>query len=192
MMLKSDIRTNYALYKNSQPLFKKWIKEKHRKITTDKYSEFILDNLPQGRSLWIDSFGYCFKSYNPNIYSIELKMRECFLKNLPDILCEDGFYKIMDMHINYAKTLNPTSLVLYDSGLLKYYNIDEYIAFFKNMQNIYKIPIFIKLNLLFADFNRLKYNYNDIGNMMESTIPSSIIPFKINNLNKTGLHYWKP
>ena len=62
MMLKSDIRTNYALYKNSQPLFKKWIKEKHTKITTDKYSEFILDNLPEGRSLWIDSFGYCFKS----------------------------------------------------------------------------------------------------------------------------------
>ena len=88
-------------------------------------------------------------------------MRECFLKNLPDIQCEDGFYKIMDMHINYAKTLNPTSLVLYDSGLLKYYNIDEYIAFFKNMQNIYKIPIFIKLNLLFADFNRLTEEYNN-------------------------------
>ena len=192
MILKSGSRTNYSLYRNSQPLFKKWIKEKHRKITTDKYSQFILDNLPAGRSLWIDSFGYCFKSYNKDIYSIELKMRESFLKNLPDIRCEDGFYENMNFHRNYAKTLNPKSIVLYDSGMLKYYNVEEYVSFFKNMQEIYNVPIFIKFNLVFADFNRLKYRYSDVGNVIESMIPDVKNQFQINNLNKTALHYWKP
>lgn len=192
MILKSDIRTNYALYRNSQSLFKKWIKEKHKKITTDKYSQFILDNLPVGRSLWIDSFGYCFKTYNKDIYSIELKMRQSFLNNLPDIQYDDGFYENMNIHRFYARTLNPKSIVLYDSGMLKYYNIDEYVSFFKNMQEIYNVPIFIKLNLVFADFNRLKYRYSDVGTMLENMIPDSKIAFNINNLNKTILHYWKP
>lgn len=192
MILKSDIRTNYALYRNSQSLFKKWIKEKHKKITTDKYSQFILDNLPAGRSLWIDSFGYCFKSYNNDIYSIELKMRQSFLNNLQDIQYDDGFYENMNIHRFYARTLNPKSIVLYDSGMLKYYNIDEYVSFFKNIQEIYNVPIFIKLNLVFTDFNRLKYRYSDVGTMLENMIPDSKIAFNINNLNKTILHYWKP
>lgn len=192
MILKSDIRTNYLLYKNSQPLFKKWIKEKHKTILTDKYSKFILGNLPQGRSVWFDSFGYCFKTFNKDIYSVELRMRESFLKNLPDILCEDGFYENMDAHRYYANTLNPKSIVLYDSGMLKYYNIDEYVSFFKNMQEIYNVPIFIKINLVFLDFNRLKYRYSDIGNIIENMIPNSKIEFKVNNLNRTALHYWEP
>ncbi len=192
MILKSDIRTNYLLYKNSHSLFRKWIKEKHKKILTDKYSQFILDNLPIGKSVWFDSFGYCFKSLNKDIYSVELRMRESFLKNLPDVLCEDGFYENMDIHRYYATTLNPKSIVLYDSGMLKYYNIEEYVSFFKNMQEIYNVPIFIKLNLVFLDFNRLKYKYSDVGDIIKTMLPESKIEFSINNLNRTMLHYYKP
>ena len=161
-------RTQYSLYKATHPLFNQWMKQKHTGVKLNSFGELILGGLPTGPSVWIDSFGKCFNDYKADIFSVESIKYVEILRGISGVLLAGDVLKYN------IDSIDPTSIVFYDSPILTYRTPDDYIGMLLNFKAMYpEKMIVVKSNFIYIDFNRLKYTYNNIYDYILSKIPNS-------------------
>lgn len=172
--LLDSTRILYSRYKASHVLFDKWMRQKHKTIQKSSTDNLILDSIGDRNSLWIDSFGHCFKSYNPKIISIEGMHTGNLLKGIPYVYFR-GNLNIVDTHIELAKTFQPEIVVSYKTQLFKYLTVPELVQKITEFKSIYNAEICIYMDLQFIDFNKLKYPIVDITNQIQQKLPDATI-----------------
>jgi hypothetical protein len=178
-----SVRVQYSMYKVGHPLFEKWMRQKHKTIQKDQPDSLILDFIDNKKSMWIDSFGYCFNTYNPNIISIEEISRANLLKGIPNTYFR---YNLHDLktHEELLKTVQPEIVVYFKSQLFKYLTVPELVNKISELKNIYnKQGLCIYLDLQFIDFNKLKYPITHIIDQIQQSFPNAILK----RLGLTGL-----
>lgn len=167
--IRKNRRTHYSLYKGWHPLFEQWVSQRHHKITPNYACEYILSNLPAGNSIWIDSFGHYLKGHKDDIVSVEYTGAELLLSRPPDMF-------FVDDPLRHNLAIDATSTVIFESRLLKYLTPDKFIDRMLTIKRLYSDQlIVVKSDLMFMDFNRLKYTYKDIHASMLSNIPNSTL-----------------
>jgi len=140
------------------------------------YVDNITKRLPAGKSVWIDSNG---DTTNKNIVVFEnVKWKEIFDPHMPI-----KFYKFFDsptMVQAINKYINPTSIVIYQSEEFRYLTPDELRYKIEFMVDSYPTKIFIYVDMLGTDFNKLKYSYTHIiqSVITQNTIVHSLSKFK--------------
>lgn len=168
--LRTNTRTQYSLYKATHPLFNQWMKQRRTGVKHNAFSELIFDNLPQGPSVWIDSFGKCFKEHKDDIFSVEHVKYVNVLQGLSGVILADDVLKYN------IDSVGSTSIVFYDSQILTYRTPDHYIGMLLNFKAMYPDKmIVVKSNFIFVDFNRLKFTYTNIYDYILSKIPNSTL-----------------
>jgi hypothetical protein len=163
------------MYKAGYPLFAKWMREKHKKILTDLPYSLILELIENKKSMWIDSFGYCFNTHNPNIISIEGIRRRHLLKGIPNI-----HFRIdlngLETHEELLKTFKPEVVVYFKSPIFKYLTVPVLINKISELKNIYaNQELCICLGLQFIDFNKLKYPITHIIDQIQQRFPNATL-----------------
>lgn len=172
--LKTNIRPQFTLYKGTHPLFRKWMSEKHKTIVKEEVHEIILQRIGNKRSLWIDSFGHCFNSYNTNIISVEYMRVQNLLKGLPNIYCRPNLDSLTT-HIELAETFDPEIVVYFKSLLLHYVTIPELVQKITEIKDVYNVPICVYLDLIYINYNKMKYPINDIVQQINEQLPNATL-----------------
>jgi hypothetical protein len=171
----TNIRVQYSTYKGGYPLFAKWMREKHKKILTDIPYSSILEIIKNKKSMWVDSFGYCFNTHNPNIISIEGIRRAYLLKGIPNIYFRPNLNNLK-MHEELLETFKPEIVVYFKSPIFKYLTVPELINKISGLKNIYANQrLCIYLDLTFIDFNKLKYPITHIMDQIQQSFPNATL-----------------
>ena len=169
-----NIRNQYTVYKRSHPLFEKWMKQKHKKIQKNPTDDLILDLVENKKSIWIDSFGYCFREYNKNIISIEWDTVGDLLKYIPYVHTRTDLHNTQT-HEELRQTYQPEIVVYFKSTIFKYLTLPELINKIKELKQIYIVEMCILVDLTFIDYNKLKYPIPDIINQLQDALPNSVL-----------------
>ena len=136
--------------------------------------DHIAERLPAGKSVWIDSNG---DATNPNVLAFENeKWKGIFDPHMPI-----KFYKYFNsptlvQAIN--KYIKPTSVVIYQSEEFRYLTPEELQYKIEFMVDSYPTKIFIYIDMLGIDFNKLKYSYTHI---IESVVTQNTIIHDLND-----------
>lgn len=171
----NNVRVQYAKYKGGHPLFAKWMREKHKKINRDPPYSFILDIIENKKSMWIDSFGYCFNTYNPNIISIEGIREGNLLKGIPNTYFRPNLHRL-EMHEELLQTFKPEIVVYYKSNIFKYLKVSELIRKMSELKGVYaEQELCICFDLQFIDFNKLKYPITHIIDQIQQSFPNATL-----------------
>jgi hypothetical protein len=170
--ISNNVRVQYAVYKSVHPLFAKWMREKHKKILKDPPCSLILDLIENKKSMWIDSFGYCFNTYNTNIISIEGVRARNLLKGISNIYIRPNLNNLK-IHEELLETFKPEIVIYFKSQLFKYLTVPELINKISELKSIYaNQELCIYLDLLFIDFNKLKYPMQHIIDQIQQSFPN--------------------
>lgn len=141
----------------------------YKRLHLGKNMEHIEKLLPPGKSVWIDSNGDIGKSH---IVSFENeKWREVF-----DADASRKFYKtfLSDVMVNaIQKYIQPTSVVIYESEEIKYLDVPQLIEKINHIVSCFDCKVIVYVDLLFADFNKLKYTHNSIATKVKENITSN-------------------
>ena len=133
--------------------------------------------LPAGKSVWIDSNGDTSKS---EIVAFENeKWKDVFETNKPI-----KFYKtfLSDVMVNaIQKYIQPTSIVLYESEEIKYLNTQQLIEKINYIVKCFHCKVIVYFDLLFTDFNKLKYPYDHIATQIKNNITANNILHNIDH-----------
>jgi len=130
--------------------------------------DYVAKRLPAGKSVWIDSNG---DGTNPNVVAFENeKWKEIFDPHIPI-----KFYRYFNsptlvQAIN--KYIKPASVVIYQSEEFRYLTPEELRYKIEFMVDSYPTKIFIYIDMLGIDFNKLKYSYTHI---IESVVTQNTI-----------------
>jgi len=172
----NNVRVQYSKYKVSHPLFAKWMREKHKKIQKELPNSLILDLIENKKSMWIDSFGYCFNTYNPDIISIEYFGRSStLLKGIPNIYFRPNLHNLTH-HAELLETFKPEIVVYFKSQIFKYLTVPELINKISGLKTIYTTQVLcIYLDLQFIDFNKLKYPITHIIDQIQQSFPNATL-----------------
>jgi hypothetical protein len=123
------------------------------KIKTKVHQKTILDLLPSGKSVWIDSNG---SNISSNIIAFEnIKWKGIF--NLTDIKYYRDFYSQALSQV-IKKYIKPSSIVIYQSCEFRYINEKKLIDNINFLIKSYPIKLLIYIDTVFIDFNKLKYS----------------------------------
>jgi len=171
----TNVRVQYTIYKAGHPLFAKWMREKHKKIQKDIPYSLILDLIENKKSMWIDSFGYCFNTYNPNIISIEEIRTTKLLKGIPNTYFRHNLHDLR-IHEELLKTVQPEIVVYFKSKIFKYLTVPELINKIAELKDIYtEQGLCIFLDLQFIDFNKLKYPITHVIDQIQHSFPNATL-----------------
>jgi len=132
------------------------------------YVDNITKRLPAGKSVWIDSNGDAMKS---NIVAFENEK----WKGIFDPRKPVKYYKFFNSPTLVGainKYIKPTSVVIYQSEEFKYLTPEELQYKIEFMVDSYPTKIFIYIDMLGIDFNKLKYSYTHI---IESVVTQNTI-----------------
>jgi hypothetical protein len=169
------VRVQYSMYKVGHPLFAKWMRQKHKKIQKDLPDSLILDLIENKKSMWIDSFGYCFNNYNPDIISIEEISIVNLLKGIPNTYFRHNLHDLR-IHEELLKTVQPEIVVYFKSQIFKYLTVPELINKIVELKNIYtNQTLCIYLDLQFIDFNKLKYPITHIIDQIHQQLSNATL-----------------
>ena len=172
----NNVRVQYSMYKANHPLFAKWMREKHKKIQKELSDNLILDLIENKKSMWIDSFGYCFNTYNSDIISIEdFRRSSNLLKGIPNIYFRPNLHNLIH-HEELLETFKPEIVVYFKSQIFKYLTVPELIKKISGLKNIYATQVLcIYLDLQFIDFNKLKYPITHIIDQIQHSFPNATL-----------------
>jgi len=169
------VRVQYSRYKSGHPLFAKWMRQKHKKIEKDLPDSLILDLIENKKSMWVDSFGYCFNTYNPNIISIEGVRGRNLLQKIPNILFRPSLNNLK-IHEELLETIKPEIVVYFKSEIFKYLTVSELVNKISGLKNIYaKQGLCIYMDLQFIDYNKLKYPITYIIDEIQQSFPNATL-----------------
>ena len=172
--LLDSTRILYSRYKSGHVLFDKWMREKHKTIEKSSTDNLILNSIGDRKSLWIDSFGHCFKVYNPNIISIEGIHNANLLKGIPYVYFRANLQNI-ETHHELAETFKPEIIVSYRTEIFKYLTIPKLIKKIFDLKNIYNAELCIYMDLQFIDYNKLKYPITYIIDEIRQQLPNATV-----------------
>jgi len=168
--LTHSVRQIYSLYKANHPLFDEWMRSKHKPITCLDINNTILNLISDKKSIWIDSFGY---GLSDNFISIEHYRFHSLLGNLSNIYFRQGLHNIKTYN-ELIQTFNPEIVVYYKSEFFKYLTVSELIAKLKELKSIFN-NLIIYMDLLYIDYNKLKYPITHVISQIHEIFPKSII-----------------
>tara|TARA_R110000868_G_C10446221_1_gene725903 strand:+ start:36 stop:572 length:537 start_codon:yes stop_codon:yes gene_type:complete len=148
----------------------------YSKIKNKIYQKNILELLPNGKSVWIDSYG----SYNndPNVISFENAKWKGIFKSA-DIKYYKDFYS-PTLYESINKYIKPSSIVIYGSCEFRYINKQELMDNINFLIKSYHTKLLIYIDTVFIDFNKLKYSPQHI---IEETKKHTDSRCKIHSLN---------
>ena len=141
----------------------------------------ILQMLPPGPSVWIDSFAHAFEQ--KHIVSFEMR----WFKEVFDDLNKEykihlaGDFKAKRTLTVIEKIYSPSSIVFYFSAFLKYHTVSDYADVVRNYCNFFQgRKILFLIDLRFMIFNRIR-STNDqvIEHISESVQPRPITTRKL-------------
>jgi len=164
-----SIDNKITIYKNEHENFYFFI---NKKPLDSLLHNKIINLLPTGNSVWIDSFGYAMcmeriisfeNRYNKEVFDGLSKEYKIHLTE--DFLAKSTIKTI-------EKIYKPSSIVFYFSPFLKYTTLEEY----NNFLNIYfnsflKTKIILLLDLKHIRFNRIKLTNTEAIKIMCNHIP---------------------
>ena len=136
----------------------------------------ILNLLPKGKSVWIDSFG---DGINPNIIAFENRHWKNIFNSSTIKYYGDFYSSALIQSIN--KYIKPTSIVIYQSMEFRYINEKELLEKMKFLIKSYPTKLLIYINTIHIDFNKLKYSSQHIIKNTKKNINQDMKVQTINN-----------
>lgn len=150
----------------------------YSKIKTKVYQKTILELLPSGKSVWIDSNGSDISS---NIIAFEnIKWKGIFKST--DIKYYKDFYS-QTLTQTIKKYIKPSSIVIYQSCEFRYINEQKLIDNINFLIKSYPTTLLIYIDTIFIDFNKLKYSNQYIIEKTKENINQKSNIYKLNNFN---------
>jgi len=141
-----------------------------------QYKNTIYNLLPEGKSVWIDSAGDCNKA---NIVAFEHRKWEgIFDHHMPVKYYSKVNSTTMVNAIN--KYIVPTSIVMYESEEFRYITTKELIDKVCFLHASFNAKLIIYINLIYVDFNKLKYTQSYIIEQVKAQTPPNTIIHHIN------------
>jgi len=129
--------------------------------------------LPLGKSVWIDSAGVPDK----NRYVFEnRKWKEIFESK--EIKYYKDFFSPTLMH-SIKKYINPDFIVLNNSEEFRYLTPHELTTKIEIISNYYQTKIFLSINTIFLDFNKLKYP----NSLIVENVAINLLKYKIHKID---------
>lgn len=167
-------KVQYKLYKANHELFAQWIKSRKHKFTLTANQTAILQMIPNGKSLWLDSFGYALGS--KNIISIEeKKYKKVFGSFFPNMYFKEDIFSEETCKI-LNKLITPASVVIYFSPLFKYLLEDELYKQLTVLKTSFPdSKIIVGLDSIFLDFNKIKWSVDSVINRISFATNSNIL-----------------
>jgi len=136
----------------------------------------ILNLLPKGKSVWIDSGG---DGINSDITAFENRKWKTIFNSKTIKYYEKFDSLTLVKAIN--RYINPSSIVIYQSDEFRYINVQELINKINFLIKSYSTKILIYLDNTFIDFNKLKYSNQHIIEHTKKNITRNSTVHIINN-----------
>ena len=167
-------KVQYQLYKSNHELFAQWVKTRKHKFTLTANQSSIMQMIPSGKSLWLDSFGFALGS--KNIISVEeRKYQKVFGSFFPNMYFKDDIFSKETCKL-LNKLVAPLSVVIYFSPAFKYLTEDDLCQRLNNLKsNFPNSKIIVGIDTIFIDFNKIKWSVNSVINRISIATNSSII-----------------
>jgi len=149
----------------------------YKKLHPQRHKNFIINLLPGGKSVWIDSHGDGSKA---NVVAFEHKKWKGIFD--PRVLIK--YYSefnspTMAQAIN--KYVNPTSIVAYESEEFRYLTPNELCDKIMLLVHLFPTKVLIYINLVNIDFNKLKYSKTYIIENVKKKINQNTIVHNLDN-----------
>jgi len=150
-------------------------KKGYQRVRNKVYQQNILKLLPEGVSVWIDSNGV---DISPNIIAFENFNNKDIFKPKSVNYYKNTFSKTLYQYIN--KYIKPVSLVFYQSEEFRYITDDKVIENINFLSKLISCKIIVYIDIVFIDFNKLKYPINNIIAKIKKNIN---LKCKVHNLD---------
>ena len=171
-MVLDTKKVQYALYKGNHPAFEQWMKNRHKNTVLTNEQEIILNKISD-KSLWIDSAGFTFSKYYPDIISIEDRKYEKVLGKINNVYYKDQLLSVNTNTI-LNKLINPNFVVFYYSPSFKYVTLPELKVFINQFINSYpQARIILMIDTTFLDFNKIKFTLEYIIDDLKKSIKNN-------------------
>ena len=145
------------------------------KIKNKIHQKYMLELMPKGKSVWIDSGA---DDSNPNITVFEnLKWKGIF-ESTGIKYYRNFFSKTVHQSIN--KYIKPSSIVMYQSCEFRYVNEQTLINNINFLIGEHFSKLLIYIDTVFIDFNKLKYTPQQIIKNVEIKLKSKC---KVHNID---------
>jgi hypothetical protein len=129
----------------------------YNKMHDKMHQAIILNLLPNGKSVWIDS---CGDGVNSDIVAFENEKWQGIFDSSTIKYYKEFNSPTLVQAIN--KYINPLSVVIYQSDEFKYINEQELINKINLLVKSYSTKLLIYIDIIFIDFNKLKYSNQHI------------------------------
>ena len=129
----------------------------YNKMHDKMHQTDILNLLPSGKSVWIDSYG---DGINSNIVAFENERWKVVFDSTTVKYYKEFNSPTLIQAVN--KYINPSSIVIYQSDEFKYINKQELIDKINFLIKSYPTKLLIYIDTIFIDFNKLKYSNQHI------------------------------
>ena len=142
----------------------------YNQIHQQEHLQTILSQLPKGKSVWIDSNG---DGTQENIVVFEhRKWQGIFDPRVPIKYYDEFESKTMVQAIN--KYITPTSIVIHESEEFRYVTPEELCKKINYLDTSFDTKILLYVNMIFIDYNKLKFTKGHIINHIVSNFGEKI------------------
>lgn len=182
-----DFKADYVIYKLTHRNFVFWLE--HRKKEQYPFTDaqkIIIEKIKNKKSILIDSFGYLFVKNNKNIICFENKKWKKIFDKIPNfdkkVYITDNFFS--DTMLQIIKRESPTYLAFFYADILRYKSVEDLAEFINYVKKEFKsISLLFFIDMIFIDFNKIKYSNNDAIEMLKNKVNSVFSYKKISELD---------
>ena len=136
------------------------------------HQDYLLKLIPEGKSVWLDSFGHGLGS---NIIPFEnQKWKTIF--DQPNNIKYNNNFRSPTLIQSINKYIKPSSIIIYQSEEFMYVNKKELIDIIKFLiKSFPKIKLLIYIDTTFIDYNKLKFTGKHIIESTQKNITQNTI-----------------
>jgi hypothetical protein len=182
-----NFKAHYIIYKLTHRNFVFWLE--HRKKEQYPFTDaqkIIIEKIKNKKSILIDSFGYLFVKNNENIICFENKKYKKIFDKIIDsnkkIYTTNNFFSNTMLQI--IKRESPTYLAFFYTDILRYKSVEDLAEFINYVKKEFKnISLLFFIDMIFVDFNKIKYSNNDAIEILKNKINSVFSYKKISELD---------
>lgn len=147
----------------------------YSRIKSKIHQKYMLELLPSGKSVWIDSGA---DNINPDIIAFEHQKWKGIFESTDIKYYRDFFSKTVHQSIN--KYIKPSSIVIYQSCEFRYVDEQTLVNNIIFLIGEYSFKLLIYIDTVFIDFNKLKYTPQQIIKNVGGKIKSK---YKVHNID---------
>jgi hypothetical protein len=167
---------NKRIIKNYKDLGEMSLEDKiaHYEISrTNPTRTEILDLVPNGKSVWFDNRGQYF-SKNAIVFEQHKWKQVLQAKgNDKDVYFYKNFFSPTMVGV-INRYIKPASVVINHSTHFKYVTPEELTNNLKFLIDSYRVKILVSLNMLWIDFNKIKYTNQSVVNQVLKELDYSV------------------